>query len=47
MVQPIDHVVKVSVEQRRDSAIHIHVSILPPKLLILKSKFPGDETFPD
>ena len=22
-------------------------SILPPKLLILKSKFPGDETFPD
>ena len=28
-VQPINNVVVVSGEQRRDSAIHIHVSILP------------------
>lgn len=47
MVQPINHVVKVSGKQWRNSTTHIHVSILPPKLLILKSKFLGDETSPD
>ena len=40
-VQPISHVVTVSGEQRRASAIHIHVSILPLKL----PSHPGCHTY--
>ena len=37
-LQPINNVVRVSVEQKKDSAIHIHISILPQ--IPLSSRLP-------